>query len=145
MKERIDKKRSPFLTMRHVQINLRKKRFPASKRKSELNPRFDGPFQVLEKVNDNAYKVELPCDYGVSATISVADLSPFYDDEEVLSSFRTNSSKEGEDDGGRYTSTPSTTKDLKLMSTVALILHEVLNYLSPFMSIVEEFVLSLIN
>ncbi|KAL4319737.1 hypothetical protein GQ457_18G009760 [Hibiscus cannabinus] len=43
----------------------------------------DGPFQVLEKVNDNAYKLDLPGDYNVSATFNVSDLSP-YDDSADL-------------------------------------------------------------
>jgi len=47
-----------------VWIHLRKERFP-SKRKSKLMPRGDGPFEVLKRVNDNAYKVNLPGDYGV--------------------------------------------------------------------------------
>ena len=29
-------------------------------RKSKLMPRGDYPFRVLEKINDNAYKIELP-------------------------------------------------------------------------------------
>uniref|UniRef100_A0A2N9EFT8 Integrase catalytic domain-containing protein n=1 Tax=Fagus sylvatica TaxID=28930 RepID=A0A2N9EFT8_FAGSY len=29
-------------------------------RKTKLHPRGDGPFQILEKINDNAYKVDLP-------------------------------------------------------------------------------------
>jgi len=37
---------------------LRKQRLP-SKRKNKLMPRDEGPFKVLEKVNDNAYKVDL--------------------------------------------------------------------------------------
>jgi len=48
-----------------VWIHLRNERFP-SKRKNKLMPRSDGPFKVLEKVNDNAYKLELPRDMGVS-------------------------------------------------------------------------------
>jgi len=58
-----------------VWIHLRKERFPA-KRKTKLMPRADGPFEVLERINDNAYKVNLPGDYGVSATFNVADLQP---------------------------------------------------------------------
>ena len=55
---------------------MRKERFPAQRR-SKLNPRGDGPFQILEKINDNAYKVDLPGEYNVSATFNVADLSLF--------------------------------------------------------------------
>jgi len=49
-----------------------------------LMPRADGPFEFLEKINDNAYKVELPEDYGVSATFNVADLSPYESDDYPL-------------------------------------------------------------
>ncbi|KAL1535253.1 hypothetical protein AAHA92_31333 [Salvia divinorum] len=42
-----------------VWLHMRKERFP-SKRKSKLQPRGDGPFQVIAKVNDNAYKLDLP-------------------------------------------------------------------------------------
>ncbi|KAL4385631.1 hypothetical protein GQ457_15G018130 [Hibiscus cannabinus] len=37
-------------------------RFPAQ-RSSKLSPRGDGPFQIVEKVNDNAYKLDLPGEY----------------------------------------------------------------------------------
>ena len=79
-----------------VWVHLRKERFP-SKRKSKLMPRADGPFEVIEKINDNAYKVDLPGDYGVSCTFNVADLSPYFDDE-PLENLRSNSSQQGEDD-----------------------------------------------
>ena len=42
-----------------------------------MNPRGDGPFQILEKINDNAYKVDLPGEYRVSSTFNVSDLSLF--------------------------------------------------------------------
>ena len=40
-------------------------------------PRGDGPFQVLERINDNAYKLDLSGKCNVSATFNVTDLSPF--------------------------------------------------------------------
>ena len=44
---------------------------------SMLLPRGDGPFQVLERVNYNGYKLDLPGEYNVSAAFNVADLSHF--------------------------------------------------------------------
>ncbi|XP_071909839.1 uncharacterized protein [Coffea arabica] len=44
-----------------VWIHMRKERFPV-KRRSKLFSRGNGPFQVLERINDNAYKLELPDD-----------------------------------------------------------------------------------
>ena len=37
----------------------------------KLMPRADGPFKVLEKINDNAYKLELPADFGVSPLLTL--------------------------------------------------------------------------
>ena len=74
---------------------MRKERFPAQKR-SKLLPRGDGPFQVLERINDNAYKLDLPGEYNVSATFNVIDLSLFY----VGDDLRTNPFQdEGNDKG----------------------------------------------
>ncbi|GKV08570.1 hypothetical protein SLEP1_g20183 [Rubroshorea leprosula] len=58
-----------------VWVHMRKERFPAQRR-SKLQPRSDGPFQVIARINDNAYKLELPSEYNVSATFNVFDLSP---------------------------------------------------------------------
>jgi len=69
---------------------LRKKRFP-QRRKSKLRPRADGPFEILEKIIDNAYKVELPGEYRVSATFNVINLSPYFYDLS-MENLRSNSS-----------------------------------------------------
>ncbi|KAI3459661.1 hypothetical protein Pfo_016324 [Paulownia fortunei] len=59
-----------------VWLHMRKDHFPEHRR-SKLLPRGDGPFQVVECINDNAYKLELPGEYGVSASFNVSDLSHF--------------------------------------------------------------------
>ncbi|WVZ87856.1 hypothetical protein U9M48_034431, partial [Paspalum notatum var. saurae] len=79
-----------------VWLHLRKDRFP-DLRKSKLMPRADGPFKIIEKINDNAYKLELPPEFGVSPTFNIADLTPYLGEEDELES-RTTSLQEGEDD-----------------------------------------------
>lgn len=81
-----------------VWVHMRKERFP-KQRKSKLQPRGDGPFQVLERINDNAYKLELPGEYDISATFNVADLAPFDVGNSDFNSW-TNSFQEGGDDEG---------------------------------------------
>ncbi|OMO57530.1 reverse transcriptase [Corchorus capsularis] len=74
-----------------------RERFP-EKRKSKLLPRGDGPFQVLERIKNNAYKLDLPSEYGnVSATFNVPDLSLFDSDADL----RTNPFQGREDDAPR--------------------------------------------
>ena len=48
-----------------VWIHVRKERF-SNHRKSKLMPRGDSPFQILEKINDNAYKMDNLGEYNVS-------------------------------------------------------------------------------
>ena len=85
---------------------MRKDRFPEL-RKSKLLPRADGPFKVLEKINDNAYKLELPADFGVSPTFNIADLMPYLGEEDELES-RMTQMQEGEDDEDINTNDTST-------------------------------------
>jgi hypothetical protein len=47
-----------------VWLHLRKDRFPYL-RKSKLMPRVAEPYKILEKINDNAYKLELPLELGL--------------------------------------------------------------------------------
>jgi hypothetical protein len=76
-----------------VWLHLRKDRFP-DLRKSKLLPRADGPFEVLERVNDNAYKLELPANFGVSPTFNIADLKPYLGEEDEIES-RTTQMRKG--------------------------------------------------
>ena len=77
---------------------MRKERFLACRR-SKLHPRGDGPFQVLERINDNAYKLDLLGEYNISATFNVSDLSPF----DVGDDSRTNSFEERGNDKNHKT------------------------------------------
>lgn len=55
-------------------------------------PKAKGPFRVLERYGDSAYKIELHGDFGgLSATFNIRDLSPYHADENS----RTNYFKEG--------------------------------------------------
>jgi hypothetical protein len=60
-------------------------------------PRVDGPFKIIEKINDNAYKLELPLEFGVSPTFNILDLRPYLGEEDELESMMT-PIQEGEDD-----------------------------------------------
>ncbi|GJY13689.1 hypothetical protein Tco_0382998 [Tanacetum coccineum] len=82
-KEHADNRRKQILYREGdlVWIHLRKEHFLAG-RFGKLKPRGDGPFRVLKKINDNAYKIELPGHYNVSATFNVADLSPYKGDSD---------------------------------------------------------------
>jgi hypothetical protein len=79
-----------------VWLHLRKDRFP-DLRKSKLMPRAAGPFKILEKINDNAYKLELPPEFGISPTFNISDLKPYLGEEDELES-RATPLQEGEDD-----------------------------------------------
>ena len=59
-------------------------------------PKGDGPFQVLKRINDNAFKLYLPGEYNVSATFNVTNLSHFDVDDDL----RTNPFQEEGNDGG---------------------------------------------
>jgi hypothetical protein len=79
-----------------VWLHLRKERF-SELRKSKLMYRAADPFKILAKNNDNAYKLELPSEFGVSPTFNISDLRPYLGEEDEMPS-RTTLMQEGEDD-----------------------------------------------
>jgi len=40
-------------------------------------PRGDGPFQVLKRINDNVYELDMPDTFLGSDTFNISDLTPF--------------------------------------------------------------------
>jgi hypothetical protein len=90
-----------------VWLHLWKNRFPTLRR-SKLMPRAAGPFKILTKINDNAYVLDLPPEFGVSTSFNVADLKLYADEDEELPS-RTTSVQEGEDDEDMNTDTRTST------------------------------------
>jgi hypothetical protein len=79
-----------------VWLHLRKERFPEL-RKSKLMSHAAGPFKILAKINDNAYKLELPPEFRVSPSFNISDLRPYLGEEYEMSS-RMTSMQEGDDD-----------------------------------------------
>jgi hypothetical protein len=63
-----------------------------------------GPFKILAKINDNAYKLELPPEFGVSHSFNISDLQPYFGEEDEMPS-RTTSMQKGEDGEDINTST----------------------------------------
>jgi hypothetical protein len=79
-----------------VWLHLRNDRFP-DLRKFKLMPRDAGPYKILEKIIDNAYKLDLPPEFGISPTFNISDLKPYLGEEDELES-RMTPLQEGEDD-----------------------------------------------
>jgi hypothetical protein len=78
-----------------VWLHLRKEQF-LELRKSKLMSRATGPFEILAEINDNAYKLELPPEFGVSSSFNISDLRHYLGEDEMPS--RMTSMQEGEDD-----------------------------------------------
>ena len=53
-----------------VWLHLRNDKFH-TQRKSKLSPQGDGHFQILKRINSNAYQLDLPKEYGVHATFNL--------------------------------------------------------------------------
>ncbi|PKU69721.1 hypothetical protein MA16_Dca022676 [Dendrobium catenatum] len=60
-----------------VMVRLRRERLPPGTY-SKLGRRKVGLFPILQKINDNAYIIDLPANFGTPSTFNVTDLSPYY-------------------------------------------------------------------
>jgi hypothetical protein len=88
---------------------------------------------VLEKVNDNAYKLELPTDFGVSPTFNIADLRPYLGEEDEYES-RTTQMQEGEDDEDINTNDASTPTPVPIAGPLTRARARKLNQVSSLLS-----------
>jgi hypothetical protein len=79
-----------------VWLHLRKEQF-LELRKSKLMSHATDPFKILAKINDNAYKLELPPEFGVSPSFNISDLRSYLGEEDEMLS-RMTLMQEGEDD-----------------------------------------------
>lgn len=81
-----------------VWVHLLKDSIP-TQIKSKLIARGDCPIQVIERMNNNSYKIDLPQKYQVYNTFTVSDLSLFdrLEDNHTFK-LRSNSSRDEEDD-----------------------------------------------
>ncbi|GFS29747.1 hypothetical protein Acr_00g0008180 [Actinidia rufa] len=101
-KDAADKKRRlvEFDVGDFVWTVLTKDRYPAHEY-SKLAARKVGPYEIIEKINPNAYLLKLPSHVNTSDVYNVKHLMPYRGDsseeEEVLNS-RANSFQSGEDD-----------------------------------------------
>ena len=61
---------------------MRKDRF-LEQHKSKLMPRGDSPFQVIKRINDYTYQLDLPSESNISATFNVSYLSSYFVDDDL--------------------------------------------------------------
>lgn len=59
-------------------VHLRKDRFP-DHRKNKLMPKVIGPSKIIGEKGSNAFRVDMPAEYGDRTTFNIGDLAPYRD------------------------------------------------------------------
>ena len=64
-----------------VMVKIHPHRIP--KVYSKLQLKSYGPFKILSKINDNAYIVDIPDDWGISNSFNILDLVEFHENDDI--------------------------------------------------------------
>lgn len=89
----------------------------------------DGSFQVFERINKNAYKIDLPPEYQVHNTFNVCDLSQVeMIEDDNNPNLRTNSLQDGEDDTGISSLRPFTQNQARELQQLQTLLKSLAIY-----------------
>ena len=64
-----------------VMVKIHPQRLP--KLYSKLQLKSYGPFKILSKINDNAYIVDIPDDWGISNSFNISDLVEFHESKDI--------------------------------------------------------------